>query len=138
MRALFRFGPPVALMATVFFLSDQPDLSTGLGGWDTALRKLAHMVTYGTLWFLWWRAFGYRAPAAAVLITLLYAISDEWHQSLVEGRHGAWTDVAIDMAGVGLAGLGIVLLARRRQQPRRRPTVSRPTDQPSTNGAARE
>jgi MYXO-CTERM domain-containing protein len=135
MRAISRFGPPVALMAIVFFLSHQPDLSTGLGGWDTVLRKLAHMASYGTLWFLWWRAFGYRVPAAAVLITLLYAISDEWHQSFVEGRHGTWTDVVIDMAGVGLAGLAIVLLARRRR--RSRPARPRPTDQPSTNGAVR-
>jgi hypothetical protein len=136
MRAILRFGPPVALMAIVFFLSHQPDLSTGLGGWDTVLRKLAHMATYGTLWFLWWRALDYRAPAAAVLITLVYAISDEWHQSFVEGRHGTWTDVAIDMAGVGLAGLAIVLLAQRRR--RSRPSGPRPTDQPSTNGAARQ
>jgi hypothetical protein len=52
-----RFAPPLALMALIYFLSAQPDLSTGLGTWDLILRKIAHMVEYGLLWFLWWRAF---------------------------------------------------------------------------------
>ena len=133
MRALSRFGPPVALMAIIFFLSHQPDLNTGLGGWDTLLRKLAHMASYGALWLLWWRALDYTRPAAAALVTLLYAVSDEWHQSFIEGRHSAWTDVAIDMAGVGIAGLAIVLIARRRG---RRPPA-RTAERMSTNGSVR-
>ena len=110
MRAVSRFGPPLALMALIFALSAQPDLNSGLGGWDTVLRKLAHMAEYGLLWWLWWRALGYRHMAAAVAITLLYAASDEFHQSFVEGRHGTPWDVAIDAAGVALA----VVLVRRR------------------------
>ena len=102
-------------MALIFYFSAQPDLGTGLGAWDTVLRKAAHMAEYGLLWFLWWRALDYARPALAVAITLVYAASDEFHQSFVEGRHGAWTDVAIDALGVGLAGLLIVVLARRRR-----------------------
>ena len=34
--------PPVALMALIFFLSAQPDLSSGLGTWDLVLRKIVH------------------------------------------------------------------------------------------------
>src|SRR5687768_9273464 len=60
MRYVGRLGPPVALMAVIFFLSAQPDLNSGLGTWDTILRKCAHMVEFGLLWFLWWRALGYR------------------------------------------------------------------------------
>ena len=124
-----RFAPPIALMALIFYLSAQPDLGTGLGVWDTVLRKAAHMAEYGLLWFLWWRALGYRRPALAAAITILYAVSDELHQSFVEGRHGAVSDVAIDALGVGLAGLIVYAAAARRARvDRGRDRRTRPGD----------
>jgi VanZ family protein len=107
-----RFAPPLALMALIYFLSAQPDLSTGLGTWDLILRKIAHMVEYGLLWFLWWRAFGYRGGVAAAAIAVGYAATDELHQSYVEGRHGAPVDVLIDSVGVAVAAF--VATRRRR------------------------
>ena len=89
-------------MGLIFFLSAQPDLNSGLGGWDTVLRKLAHMAEYGLLWYLWMRALRGRAVLAAA-IAVGYAITDELHQSFVVGRTGTPVDVAIDAAGVGLA-----------------------------------
>ena len=115
-----RFAPPLGLMAAIFYLSAQPDLGTDLGVWDTVLRKLAHMTEFGLLWLLWWRALGYTRPALAVAIALGYAISDELHQSFVDGRHGAVSDVAIDALGVGLAGLAVVVWHRRRRLGARR------------------
>ena len=117
MAAIGRFGPPLALMAVIFFLSAQPDLNSGLGGWDTVLRKLAHMVEFGLLWFLVWRALDYRHAAAAVAFTLLFAASDELHQSFVDGRVGSPVDFCIDAAGVGLAGLVVWLTASRVRSP---------------------
>lgn len=109
----FNFLPPLALMGLIYFLSDQPDLSTGLGFWDLILRKLAHLSAYGLLTLLWWRAlapFSKRSLALAALIAFLFAISDEYHQSFVEGRNGSPVDVAIDTAGICLA----ILFARTR------------------------
>ena len=98
-----RFAPPLALMALIFWLSDQPDLGTGLGGIDFLLRKLAHMTEYGLLFVLWLRALGWERPWAAALIAVGYAATDEWHQTMVDGRHGTPVDVAIDAAGVAVA-----------------------------------
>jgi VanZ family protein len=112
MRAISRFGPPLALMGAIFFFSAQPDLGTGLGVWDTVLRKAAHMAEYALLWFLWQRALRTRTPWPAAAITLAYAISDEVHQSFVDGRHGTPVDVLIDAAGMAIAIA--VLHARRR------------------------
>ena len=67
---MLRFVPPLVLMGLIFFFSAQPDLNSGLGVWDTIGRKIIHAATYGTLWFLWWRATGYRNPLAAAVITL--------------------------------------------------------------------
>ncbi len=100
--------PPLALMGVIFALSAQPDLNSGLGTLDTILRKLAHMAEYGLLLFLWWRPLRElvstrAAVAVAGAVTLLYSISDEWHQSFVEGRHGTPVDVAIDAVGMAVA-----------------------------------
>ena len=89
-------------MGAIFLLSAQPDLNSGLGGWDTLLRKLAHMAEFGLLWWLWMRALRGRAVLAAT-IAIGYAVTDELHQSFVDGRVGSPLDVAIDAAGVGIA-----------------------------------
>ncbi len=114
MAAIGRFAPPLALMGVIFFLSAQPDLNSGLGTWDTVLRKLAHMTEFGLLWFLWWRALGFGSPVPAIAIAVAYAASDEFHQTFVDGRHGSPWDWAIDAAGVGIAGALVVYRARLR------------------------
>ena len=103
--------PVVAWAALIFALSSVPDLGTGLGGWDLALRKLAHAAEYAVLGALLARATG-RAPLALV-IGVLYAVTDELHQLAVPGRHGAPLDVAIDAVGV-LIGVTLWRLAPRR------------------------
>ena len=44
-----------------------------------------------------------------VLISLLYACSDEMHQLLVPGRSGRMIDVGIDMAGVLIVLICMIL-----------------------------
>ncbi len=106
-----RFAPPLAIMAVIWFLSAQPDLRSGLDtDWDLVLRKLAHMTVFGALLLAWWRALG---PRTAVVVTLAYAALDEWHQTWVEGRNGAFSDWAIDAAGAGLASAVVVIRLRR-------------------------
>ena len=127
MRAISRFGPPVVLMAAIFFFSAQPDLDSGLGAIDLIGRKIIHFAQYALLTFLWWRALRTRMPAptaalAAFLISSGYAASDELHQSFVEGRHGTPVDVAIDAAGVAIA----VLLATRGARAAPRPRAGGP------------
>ena len=102
------WAPPLALMAIIFFFSHQPDLSSGLGVWDTIGRKIFHMAEYALLCFLWWRALATttnagRALAAAAAISVAYAITDEFHQTFIHGRHGTPRDVAIDSIGIAAA-----------------------------------
>jgi VanZ family protein len=111
MRAISRFGLPLVLMAVIFAFSAQPDLGTGLGVWDTILRKATHMAEYGLLWYLWHRALEHPGPLPAAAIALAYAAGDEYHQTFVDGRHGTPVDVLIDAAGIAVA---IALYSRRR------------------------
>jgi VanZ family protein len=99
----------VAWAALIFLLSAIPSLNSGLGTWDTVLRKAAHVTEYAVLGVLLWRALGAELPALAAAVG--YAISDEIHQTFVRGRHGSPVDVAIDTAGV-LLGLAVLRRAR--------------------------
>lgn len=123
-RRLLRRAPaPLLWMASIYVLSAQPDLSTHLGLIDLIGRKIGHVLSYGGLAYLWFWALRGSTPhpmIAAAAISLLYAVSDEYHQSFVDGRHGTPVDVAIDSAGIAAAAL----LARRQGQlrPRSSPT----------------
>ena len=93
----------IAWMAVVFAFSSVPSLGTDLGTWDLVLRKLAHTAEYAVLAILLLRASG--RPSLAIALATLYAVSDELHQTFVDGRHGSPVDVLIDAAGatVGVA-----------------------------------
>lgn len=113
-----RWIAPLALMALIFYLSAQPNLSSGLGIIDLIGRKLVHAGIYALLCLLWWRALATTSlkPPAAITIALGlsigYGVSDELHQTLVDGRHGAPIDVGIDAVGAVLAA---ALIGRRGQ-----------------------
>jgi VanZ family protein len=117
MARVGKFGPPVALMGLIYFLSAQPDLSSGLGTIDLLGRKVVHATEYGVLWLLWVRALGFRRAALGAAICVLYACSDEFHQTFVHGRHGTPVDVLIDATGVALAW-ALTANRRRRRLPR--------------------
>lgn len=114
MEPVSRYGPPLAVMALIFALSATPDLSSGLGAWDLVLRKLAHIGIFGFLWLTLARAAYWRRPLLVTVLAVLYAISDEVHQSYVEGRHGSPVDVLIDTLGIALAVLLWIAVTRRR------------------------
>jgi VanZ family protein len=103
--------PVVAWAAVIFTLSSIPSLSTGLGTWDTILRKGAHLTEYAVLGGLLYRALGREALALATGIT--YAATDELHQYFVRGRHASPVDVAIDAVGVAV---GMLLWLRVRER----------------------
>jgi VanZ family protein len=99
-RALSLWLPVVAWAALIFALSAIPSLSSGLGTWDTILRKGAHLTEYAILGGLLFRALGRVWPA--LLVGALYAVSDEIHQHFVRGRHASPLDVALDTAGIAV------------------------------------
>ncbi len=108
--ALSVWLPVIAWAAVIFALSSIPSLSTGLGFWDTLLRKGAHFAEYAILGALLLRALGREWVAVAAGVA--YAASDELHQHFVPGRHGSPFDVALDAVGVAL---GVYLLHRLQQ-----------------------
>ena len=111
-RAVSLWLPVLVWAAVIFVFSSIPSLGTGLGAWDTILRKGAHMTEYAILGALLLRALGRELPALAVGIA--YAITDEIHQHFVSGRHASPVDVLIDTAGVAIGVYIVTSLLRPR------------------------
>ncbi len=109
------WGPVVLWMALIFFVSAQSRLPTLPGAAaDKAVKKGGHLIEYAILAGLCWRALRLttsrrRTAAIALLITVLYALSDEFHQLFVAGRNGTMTDVLVDTIG---ASLSLLLLEK--------------------------
>ena len=82
------------------------------------IRKSAHVLVFGTLGalilllLLTWHTDPLSAYLTALLLTLLYAITDEIHQLFIAGRSGHVTDVLIDMCGALAFNTVIFLIAR--------------------------
>jgi VanZ family protein len=90
----------------------------GFEVWHFYIRKGGHVVGYGTLSILLFRAWRATLPAMsdvkwtqrwaiiAILGTALVASLDEWHQTFLPSRTGAIRDVGLDTC----AGIGAQLL----------------------------
>ncbi|MFA5577750.1 MAG: VanZ family protein [Tissierellaceae bacterium] len=89
-----------------------PSRSINIRSFNHILRKNAHFFLYLVLGLLVTNALrssgvrGYRLIYSALLLCILYAISDEIHQLFIPGRGGQVGDVIIDGTG---SAIGIIL-----------------------------
>ncbi len=100
----------------LFFLmpSIDPEKAALIHG---TIRKLGHVTEYFILGILLFRAFrsgskeplGWRWASYSLLACVLYAATDEFHQSFVNSRTASLADVGIDaLAGVIAQGVSII------------------------------
>lgn len=106
---IFRWLPALLLMAVIFLLSSTPaSRLPNFGAIDLLIKKGGHATGYALLALAYYFALPprlspiYRAVLAFVM-ALLFALSDEFHQSFVEGRTSSLRDVGIDSAGAAIA-----------------------------------
>ena len=97
----------------IYWLSDQQSLPSPTW-WGVEFQdKINHAGAYFILGLLAWRSFRHliNAPIVLALLSILfcslYGVSDEWHQSFVEGRS---SDVMDWLADTGGAVLAVVIL----------------------------
>ncbi len=117
---IWRWGPALAVMALIFIASATPgSVLPEFGGWDVFVKKGGHMFGYALLTAAYCHALNNgKGPTrfqviTAVCLAILYAISDEFHQSFTPGRTASPRDVCIDTAG-GSVGLALWYLVRTR------------------------
>lgn len=121
-----RWLPAIASMTIIFWFSSQPDLPRPPSDLlNFLMRKAAHFGVYAVLALCYLYALGdWRRRRVALLLAILYAISDEYHQSWTPGRVPAPTDVLIDTAGA-ITALWIVAPWLQRRMERSIPTLLR-------------
>ncbi len=121
LRTLIRFTPSIVIMLVIFYFSNQPaaisnSQSEFFSGnlnisWLSdhqlfvAVRKAAHALIYACLGLTLLLGFWYFKNRAkwSISMALFYAISDEFHQTLIQGRSGQMSDVLLDSISATLA-----------------------------------
>lgn len=127
MNFIKRWGFAGLIMAIIFWASATPSSDIPkFGGWDTLVKKGGHAFGYGLLALAYQHglANGQRPSksqaALSVLLAVLYAVTDEFHQGFTRGRTPAWLDVVIDGAGASVVtGLRLWWLRRGDSSPPR-------------------
>jgi len=87
-----------------------------IDGLRFGIRKCGHLTEYAILALLMWRGFqrptrffappDHKPLVYAFVSASLYAVTDEFHQSLIPSRYGSIIDVMIDASGAALGLLG--------------------------------
>lgn len=104
--------PVFVWCSVIFLLSSMPTIeTTKIFWWDFVMKKTAHIIEYGILYFLVYRAatrgfsksINQSVIVYCLLFGLIYAFSDEYHQSFTPGRHSKLRDVGFDLTGMLLS-----------------------------------
>ncbi len=109
-KKLYYWLPPLLWMAIIFYFSSFPKVSiTENTLYAFIFFKTLHIIEYAILYFLLFRAFYFLNNKKfslkdkfilTISIAILYAISDEVHQTFVPTREGRLRDVFIDTASI--------------------------------------
>jgi VanZ family protein len=103
LKNLIRFLPVVVWMIVIFCFSSRRMVSVSENYLLSFLFfKSIHFVEYGILFLLWKLAL-YKTrngTKLALFFSILFAASDEFHQTLVPTREGKIRDVFIDTLGI--------------------------------------
>ncbi|MDP2953264.1 MAG: VanZ family protein [Chloroflexota bacterium] len=124
---LSRWLPVAVWAALIFAVSSRSSLPSIGGGRGFPVSQAGHLSEYAILALLLFRALGSRKATAASLgkmallclgLSIVYGLSDEFHQSLVPNRDSSLVDVATDSVGAAVALLVAVAWHRWRVRAR--------------------
>ena len=113
-RKILRWLPAVIMMVMIFIASGIPgeEVPT-FEGIDFIVKKGGHMIGYAMLAVACYlAAYGAnrnrtRSAVLSLCLAVVYAVSDEYHQSFIPGRSATVMDVGIDSVG---AIIGVTLM----------------------------
>lgn len=108
-RAYLRWLPSLLMMGLIFLFSSLPSTRIPYyGAIDVVIKKGGHALGYALLGLSYYHALPHRLTKlyrgiTAILMAILFALSDEYHQSFVQGRSSSLTDVFVDTVGAIVA-----------------------------------
>ncbi|MEW6681526.1 MAG: VanZ family protein [Nitrospirota bacterium] len=114
-RAITVWWVTVTVYAGAIFGASSTPHPLGVHTLPPFVDKVVHALVYGGLSFTVWMALRSSAPSAstrrlslfAIVLTALYGLTDEVHQSFVPGRSMEMLDLAADAGGAGLVQGGM-------------------------------
>jgi VanZ family protein len=118
-KPIFKFLPALLMMLAIFLFSSRPGDIVPMSLWKQVLYKAGHVIGYAMLAISYWRVFGFHPEQQwlAWLLAVLYAATDEYHQSFVPFRHSTAFDVLVyDNLGA-LASLWLAGWLAKQKQP---------------------
>ncbi len=115
-RVIYYWGPVLLWMTIIFYFSSRgKTVVTDSYVLSFVFFKTLHLIEYASLYLLYYRAMrntaGIDTRNIALIslgLVVIYAASDEFHQSLIPSREGRVRDVIIDTIG---GGIGWILSA---------------------------
>lgn len=134
----------IGWMIFIFYMSNQPaDVSNGQSDFVlrlveslgvnisanyvdiaiTIIRKGAHFTEYLILNLLYFNMLRFyisnkKALIYSIILSFLYASTDEFHQTFVEGRAGRFTDVLIDTSGAATGSIIAFIIIKIKERKR--------------------
>ena len=106
-------------MGLIFALSSRGTVPNPPGWSPQVVSIVGHFGVYAVLaGLLWWglgelEIMNRRRFVLALILAVLYGVSDEWHQSFVPGRRPDVINVIVDAFGAACGLLAIELASRR-------------------------
>jgi VanZ family protein len=95
---LRKWLPSILLMGVIFWFSSQPSSTMPNFDWaDKVLKKGGHILGYALLAWSYWYALDFQPNKRWLvwLLSIVYAVTDEYHQSFVTGRYPSAYDVLV-------------------------------------------
>lgn len=115
-----RWLPALVWMGVIYLFSSLPSSELpSYGLWDTLVKKSAHLLEYALLALAYYWALGLNLKKGwlAWLLAVLYAVTDEFHQSFTAGRHPSLVDVLVyDNLGAFVSVLLTNRIVKRKQK----------------------
>jgi VanZ family protein len=108
-----RWLPAIIMMATIFAFSSIPSNHLpNFNIFDEVFKKGGHIIGYALLAAAYLFGIGKKDSSSLIIASLmciLYALSDEYHQSFIPGRHPSPIDIMIDSIGITI---GLLIIHR--------------------------
>lgn len=110
MKKIVPWIPVTLWMGIIFAMSSfEASVISQFNLVEFIIKKTIHVIEYSFLWYLSFNALKrthtnntVKQGYIALIITIVYAVTDEIHQTLVPTRHGTFRDIIIDSLGAAI------------------------------------
>jgi VanZ family protein len=119
MSKFVRWIPAIFMMMAIYIASATPSAKIpNYGFWDTLVKKSGHMTGFGLLAGAYWFGLGFDLKKGwlAWLLAVVYAVTDEFHQSFTPGRQPSLVDVLLFDGGGASLALAVIYWVFKRKE----------------------